>query len=124
MRTFCKGTKVLGAVAVATAMGAATLANGQVAVETGILFAQKAPTPVKKPPLPAAKAAMPAPPQVNADPLKSMVPAAVPVTRRVELAPQMNLFEGKSTLMRLPNPATRLSVGDASIADVILLNPS
>lgn len=123
MRTFCKGTKVLGAVAVATAMGAATLANGQVAVETGILTTQKAPTPVKKPPMPAAKPVMPAP-QANADPLKAMVPAAVPVTRRVELAPQMNLFEGKSTLMRLPTPATRLSVGDASIADVILLNPS
>ncbi len=128
MRTFCTGNKVLGAVAVATALGAATLAHGQVAVETGILTAQKAPadankSPVKKPPLPAPKAAMPAP-QMNADPLKATVPAAAPVTRRVELAPQMNLFEGKSTLMRLPSPATRLSVGDASIADVILLNPS
>ena len=128
MRTFCKGTKVLGAVAVATALGATTLANGQVAVETGILTAQKAPLdakkpPVKKPPLPAAKPAMPAP-QVNADPLKAMVPAAAPVTRNVELAAQMNLFEGKSTLMRLPSPATRLSVGDSRIADVILLNPS
>ena len=123
MRTFSKGTKVLGAVAVATAMGVTTLANGQVAMETGILAAQKAPAPVKKPPLPAVKPVMPAP-QVNADPLKAMVPAAVPVTRRVELAPQMNLFEGKSTLMRLPSPATRLSVGDSRIADVILLNPS
>ena len=123
MRTFCKGTKVLGAVAVATALGATTLANGQVAVETGILTAQKSPAPVKKPPLPAPKTAMPAP-QVNADPLKASVPAAAPVTRNVEMAPQMNLFEGKSTLMRLPAPATRLSVGDARIADVILLNPS
>ena len=128
MRTFCTGNKVLGAVAVATALGAATLAHGQVAVETGILTAQKAPadankSAVKKLPLPAPKAAMPAP-QMNADPLKATVPAAAPVTRRVELAPQMNLFEGKSTLMRLPSPATRLSVGDSSIADVILLNPS
>jgi pilus assembly protein CpaC len=123
MRTFSSGSKVLGVVAVATALGATTLANGQVAVETGLLVAQKAPAPVKKPPLPAAKPAMPAP-QVNADPLKATVPAAAPVTRNVELAPQMNLFEGKSTLMRLPAPATRLSVGDSSIADVILLNPS
>jgi pilus assembly protein CpaC len=104
-------------------MGAATLAHGQVAMEPGILNTPKAPTPVKKPPMPAAKPVMPAP-LANADPLKAMVPAAAPVTRRVELAPQMNLFEGKSTLMRLPSPATRLSVGDASIADVILLNPS
>ena len=49
---------------------------------------------------------------------------ASPVTGHVELAPQVNLSEGKSTLMRLPYPATRLSVGDARIADVILLNPS
>ena len=36
----------------------------------------------------------------------------------------MNLSEGKSTLMRLPYPAARLAVGDARIADVILINPS
>ena len=41
---------------------------------------------------------------------------------RSEIGPQMNLVEGKSTLMRLPFPAQRLSVGDARIADVILLN--
>lgn len=129
MRTFSTGSKVLGAVAVVTALGASTLANGQVAVETDILVAQKAPMdakkpPAKKPPLPAAaKPTMPEP-QVNADPLKVTVPAAAPVTRNVELAAQMNLFEGKSTLMRLPSPATRLSVGDSRIADVILLNPS
>jgi pilus assembly protein CpaC len=43
---------------------------------------------------------------------------------QVELAPQINLAEGKSTLLHLPFPAARLSVGDARIADVILLNPS
>jgi pilus assembly protein CpaC len=92
-------------------------------VETGILLAQKETTSVKKPPLPTVKPVMPAH-QGNPDPLKAMVPATVPVTRNVELAAQMNLFEGKSTLMRLPSPATRLSVGDSRIADVILLNPS
>lgn len=40
------------------------------------------------------------------------------------LGPQISLSEGKSTLIRLPYPASRLSVGDARIADVILLNPS
>jgi pilus assembly protein CpaC len=123
MSTYYKGTTVLSAVAVATVMSAATLANGQVAMESGILVAQKAPAPVKKPPLPVTKATMPAS-QAAADPLKAMVPSTVPVTRNVELAAQMNLFEGKSTLMRLPSPATRLSVGDSRIADVILLNPS
>jgi pilus assembly protein CpaC len=47
-----------------------------------------------------------------------------PITGNVELAPQVTLSEGKSTLMRLPSPVTRLAVGDARIADVILLNPS
>lgn len=43
---------------------------------------------------------------------------------RSEIAPQMTLVEGKSTLVRLPYPARRMSVGDARIADVILLNKS
>lgn len=47
-----------------------------------------------------------------------------PSTGTVTLAPQVALSEGKSTVMRLPFPATRLSVGNAKIADVILLNPS
>jgi pilus assembly protein CpaC len=41
----------------------------------------------------------------------------------IEMAPQVQLAEGKSTLMRLPYAAARLSVGDARIADVILLKP-
>lgn len=52
------------------------------------------------------------------------LPMRAPVTGNVELAPQITLSEGKSTLMRLPSPASRLAVGDTSIADVILLNPS
>lgn len=47
-----------------------------------------------------------------------------PSTGTVTLAPQVTLSEGKSTVMRLPFPAARLSVGNAKIADVILLNPS
>jgi pilus assembly protein CpaC len=42
----------------------------------------------------------------------------------VQLAPQIELAEGKSTLMHLPYPAARLAVGDARVADVILINPS
>lgn len=52
-------------------------------------------------------------------------PASAPgQTTSVELAAQMTLSEGKSTLMHLPFPAARLAVGDAHIADVILINPS
>jgi pilus assembly protein CpaC len=57
-------------------------------------------------------------------PTPTQASKATPMTGHVELAPQINLSEGKSTLMRLPYPATRLSVGDAHVADVILLNPS
>ncbi|RJG17812.1 type II and III secretion system protein family protein [Massilia cavernae] len=56
---------------------------------------------------------------------KVMQPAnAAPAGGVVNLAPQVALAEGKSTLMRLPYPVSRVSVGDARIADVILLNPS
>jgi pilus assembly protein CpaC len=56
---------------------------------------------------------------------KRAAPAAPELAQaegRSEIAPQITLTEGKSTLMRLPYPATRMSVGDARIADVILLN--
>lgn len=43
---------------------------------------------------------------------------------RSEIGPQLTLVEGKSTLMRLPYAAQRMSVGDSRIADVILLNKS
>ena len=41
---------------------------------------------------------------------------------RTELSRNMALAEGKSTLMHLPFPVARVSVGDPRIADVILLN--
>ena len=50
--------------------------------------------------------------------------AAMPMTGKVDMAPPVQLSEGKSTLMRLPSPASRVTVGDASVADVHLLNPS
>lgn len=57
-------------------------------------------------------------------PAKRSAPAADPLQGGAgsAIGPQMTLIEGKSTLMRLPYPAQRLSVGDARIADVILLN--
>lgn len=51
------------------------------------------------------------------------IPAPAPAAS-VELAAQIELSEGKSTLMHLPYPAARLAVGDARVADVILINPS
>lgn len=56
---------------------------------------------------------------------KAVAPAAVPSGPvGVELAKEVTLSTGKSSLLRLPFPAARVAVGDAKIADVILLNPS
>jgi pilus assembly protein CpaC len=55
---------------------------------------------------------------------KSTPPQSESRAGRTEMAPQMSLAEGKSTLMRLPFAASRMSVGDPRIADVILLNPN
>lgn len=53
---------------------------------------------------------------------EAALPAAMP-EGRTELAPAMQLAEGKSSIVRLQHPAARVAVGDARIADVILLNP-
>jgi pilus assembly protein CpaC len=66
------------------------------------------------------QAAVPARP---ATPAASAAPAAT-TAGGVELAREITLSAGKSTLMRLPFPAARVAVGDAKIADVILLNTS
>ena len=50
--------------------------------------------------------------------------AASPRAGSASIAPKVTLSDGKSTLMRLPYPATRISVGNAKVADVILLNPT
>ncbi len=62
--------------------------------------------------------------------LPGMAPAAAPAASsgipeggRSEMAPTMQLAEGKSSIVRLQHPAARVAVGDSRIADVILLNP-
>ncbi len=49
--------------------------------------------------------------------------AATADSGAIEFAPQINVTMGKSTLLRLPSAAARVSVGDKDVADVILLNP-
>lgn len=41
----------------------------------------------------------------------------------LEFSPQINATLGKSALLKLPDPVTRVSVGDKEIADIILINP-
>lgn len=60
----------------------------------------------------------------GAAPGKALAAGSVPMAEgRTELAPAMQLAEGKSSIVRLQHPAARVAVGDARIADVILLNP-
>lgn len=40
-----------------------------------------------------------------------------------EVAPPINLIIGKSTILRLPAPAARISVGNPVVADINLINP-
>jgi pilus assembly protein CpaC len=104
---------VVGALAAAVAYGQAGAEPGG----AGSKAATKAPKSVA-----AGKPQTTAPTQANTGALPQQ--QRTPPTGNVELGPQVNLSEGKSTLMRLPYPATRLSVGDPRVADVILLNPS
>jgi pilus assembly protein CpaC len=78
-------------------------------------LATQAAEPVKK------KATKPA---AAAKPSKTASLVPVPVSSTIELAPQINATLGKSTLLRLPAPASRISVGNPAVVDVILLSPS
>jgi pilus assembly protein CpaC len=118
MNSFRTGTRLStmrAALAMAGVAAASTLAYGQVATEAATLATKNSP-----------KAVQPTSgKQVTT--VKVQAPVShtkAPMTGNVELAPQVSISEGKSSLLRLPYPATRLSVGDARIADVILLNPS
>ena len=95
-------------------MAATSLAQGQVANEAGTLAPKDN----------AANGVKRGKPIETAKPQTVALQSRSPITGNVEMAAQINIAEGKSTLMRLPYPASRLAVGDARIADVILLNPS
>lgn len=50
-------------------------------------------------------------------------PSPAPAETAIEFAPQVNVTLGKSTLLKLPVAASRISVGNPAVADIILLNP-
>ena len=74
----------------------------------------------------ATAAAISPPPKVvqRAPRAKAIAPHAMPDSAgsHTDVSRNMALAEGKSTLMHLPFPVARVSVGDPRIADVILLN--
>ena len=45
------------------------------------------------------------------------------VVEQTQIGPEMDLVIGKSTLMRLPTPIDRISVGNPAVADVTLISP-
>lgn len=51
---------------------------------------------------------------------QSALELPAPVT---EIGPHVDAILGKSTLVRLPAPVVRISVGNPSVADVVLINP-
>ena len=53
-----------------------------------------------------------------------MIAAARPAETPLVVASGMNVTLGKSALLRLPAPVTRLSVGNPEVADVTLISPS
>ncbi len=82
-------------------------------------LAQAAPRPAK----PASGAASAAAPANALKPPASVGPQSAQYTGPTEVAPSMRLTVGKSALVRLPGDATRLSIGNPEIADVMLINP-
>ena len=110
-------TRVCSALLAAGVMSTITIATAQVATEAGTLAAN-APKQTTNASATKSKTATASKSQMSAPLSRGSIAS------HAELAPQVTLSEGKSTLMRLPFSASRISVGDAKIADVILLNPS
>lgn len=52
----------------------------------------------------------------------SMTNTSQVASRHTEIAPPIALVIGKSTILRLPAPAERISVGNPAVADITLLN--
>lgn len=52
------------------------------------------------------------------------IPASLTAAEMPEMASHMDVTLGKSTLLRLPSPIARISVGNPGVADVTLINPS
>ena len=55
-------------------------------------------------------------------PREASAPSVPEVSMPAEIGPAMSLVVGKSTLVRLPAPIERISVGNPAVADVTLIN--
>ncbi|MCM5572085.1 type II and III secretion system protein family protein [Burkholderiaceae bacterium FT117] len=91
----------------------------QTAVESGVIM--RGTTGVASPAKPAARAAQR--PAASAPAGAASASAAPYEAGPAEIGPAMSLTIGKSTLVRLPAPISRISVGNPAVADVTLINP-
>ena len=83
---------------------------------------KKQPAKAKK--KPAQTAAQKKPDAVPVVTVVTAEPSPVPPASTIEFAPQVGVTAGKSTLLKLPAPVSRIAVGNPAVADVILLNPN
>jgi len=102
--------------AVSSAPALAQQQVAQAAVESGVII---------KGTTGASSAARPAQRRAQASSRPAAVAVAAPLESSgpAEIGPAMSLTIGKSTLLRLPAPIARISVGNPSVADVNLISP-
>jgi pilus assembly protein CpaC len=98
----------------------------QAAVESGVVRGTTAPAQRRVVPPPARAPLAPAPATAaQAAAASTAAPQSGPVEavdQPTEIGPTMNLSIGKSTLVRLPAPIDRISVGNPAVADVTLIS--
>ena len=96
----------------------------QAAIESGVMMRNASPS--AEPRASQRKARVPAVPAAAPAPAGELVSAAPVVAydaaAPAEVGPTMNLVIGKSTLIRLPAPISRISVGNPAVADVTLIS--
>ncbi len=115
-----RSTALLGSILVALALPATAQEQlAQAAVETGVIMrgTTSAPAALR----PAARRSPAATPV--AAPGLATAAAPAEAAGPAEIGPAMNLVIGKSTLVRLPTPISRISVGNPTVADVTLISP-
>jgi len=94
----------------------------QAAVESGVLMPNAASAPSSKRMAQRRIQVPAAPPATSVVPVSTAPTAVYDASAPAEVGPAMNLVIGKSTLLRLPAPISRISVGNPAVADVTLIS--
>ncbi len=94
----------------------------QAAMESGVLMRNATPAQSPKRFAPRRVQVPVAAPAASIAPVSTSPTAAFDASAPAEVGPAMNLVIGKSTLLRLPAPISRISVGNPAVADVTLIS--